>query len=79
MQILAYLLARFSEPSSYAGLGAALALLGVHFSDTLAGQLAQFLAAGCALAALLLRERGVIPGLALAVGLAGALGLAACQ
>ena len=79
MQILAYLLARFSEPSSYAGLGAALALAGVHFSDTLAGQLAQFLAAGCALAALLLKERGVIHGLALAIGLAGALGLAACQ
>ena len=79
MQILAYLLARFSEPSSYAGLGAVLALVGFHFSDTLTGQLAQFLAAGCALAALFLKERGVIHGVALAIGLAAALGLAACQ
>jgi hypothetical protein len=79
MQILAYLLARFSEPSSYAGLGAVVALVGFHFSDTLTGQLAQFLAAGCALAALFLKERGVIHGAALAIGLAGALGLAACQ
>ena len=79
MQILAYLLARFSEPSSYAGLGAVLALVGFHFSDTLTGQLAQFLAAGCALAALFLKERGVIHCLALAIGLAAALGLAACQ
>ena len=52
MTILAYLLARFSEPSSYAGLGAVLAVLGLNFSDTMIGQLAQFLAAGCALAAL---------------------------
>ena len=79
MQILGYLLARFSEPSSYAGLGAVLGLLGLHFSDTMVGQLAQFLAAGCALAALFLKERGVIKGLALTIGLAAALGLAACQ
>ena len=79
MQILGYLLARFSEPSSYAGLGAVLALIGFHFSDTLTGQLAQFLAAGCALAALFLKERGVIHGLALAIGLAAAFNLAACQ
>ena len=63
MTILAYLLARFSEPSSYAGIGAVLALLGLHFSDTFIGQLAQFLAAGCALAALLLKERGIIKSL----------------
>ena len=79
MPILAYLLARFSEPSSYAGLGAALAVLGLQFSDTLIGQLAQFLAAGCALAALLLKERGIINGLVLAAGLAAAVALAACQ
>ena len=41
--------------------------------------LAQFLAAGCALAALFLKERGVIKGLALTLGLAAAVGLAACQ
>jgi hypothetical protein len=34
MRFVAYLLARFSEPSSYAGLGAVLALLGLHFSDS---------------------------------------------
>jgi hypothetical protein len=79
MQILAYLLARFSEPSSYAGIGAVLALLGLNFSDTVIGQLAQFLAAGCALAALLLKERGIINGLVLAAGLIGAIALAACQ
>jgi len=79
MQILAYLLARFSEPSSYAGIGAVLALLGLHFSDTVIGQLAQFFAAGCALAALLLKERGIINGLVLAAGLAVAVALTACQ
>jgi len=79
VQFLGYLLARFAEPSSYAGLGAVLGLLGLHFSETMVGQLAQFLAAGCALAALLLKERGVIKGLALTIGLAAALGLAACQ
>jgi hypothetical protein len=67
MQIFTYVLARFSEPSSYAGLGAVLALLGVHFSDSDLGQIAQFLAAGCGLAALLLKERGIIQMLALAV------------
>jgi hypothetical protein len=60
MQILAYLLARFSEPSSYAGLGALLALLGWHLSDSIVGQLAQLLAAGCGLVALCLKERGLI-------------------
>jgi hypothetical protein len=74
MQTLSYLLARFSEPSSYAGLGALLALLGVHFSDSDLGQLAQFLAAGCGLAALLLKDRGMIQVLALAVLAATTLG-----
>ncbi len=60
MRILAYLLARFSEPSSYAGLGALLALVGWNLSDTIVGQLAQLLAAGCGLVALGLRERGLI-------------------
>ena len=49
MQILAYILARFSEPSSYAGLGAALALLGLHLSDPILADLTQLLAAGCGL------------------------------
>ena len=79
MPYVTYLLARFSEPSSYAGLGAVIALVGWHLSDTQLGAVAQFLAAGCALAALFLKERGVIHGLALALGLAAALSLAACQ
>ena len=65
MQILAYLLARFSEPSSYAGLAALLALVGWNLSDTIAGQLAQLLAGGCALLALVLKERGLIRAIVL--------------
>ena len=57
MQYVTYLLARFSEPSSYAGLGAVIALVGFHLSDTEFGAVTQFVAAGCALAALLLKER----------------------
>ena len=57
MQFLAYLLARFSEPSSYAGLGGVLALAGLNLPDPLLGQHVQLLAAGCGLLALLLKER----------------------
>jgi len=74
MQMLAFLLARFSEPSSYAGLGAMLALAGLHFSDSDLGQIAQLLAAGCGLAALLLKERGILHMVALTVMLGSALG-----
>jgi hypothetical protein len=74
MPMLSYLLARFSEPSSYAGLGALLALAGLHFSDGDLGQFAQLLAAGCALAALLLKERGMVQVLALMMLAATALG-----
>lgn len=77
MQMLAFVLARLSEPSSYAGLGAILALVGLNFSDSDLGQLAQFLAAGCGLAALLLKERGVIQMIALAVLVGTALGACA--
>ena len=77
MQVLAFLLARFSEPSSYAGLGALLALVGLHFSDSDLGQIAQFLAAGCGLAALLLKERGILRTIALMAMLGGALGACA--
>jgi hypothetical protein len=76
MQTLAFLLARLSEPSSYAGLGAILALAGLHFSDSELGQLAQLLAAGCGFAALLLKERGIAPVIVLVV-LAG-MALGAC-
>jgi hypothetical protein len=77
MQTLAFLLARFSEPSSYAGMGAILALAGLHFSDSDLGQLAQLLAAGCGLAALLLKERGMLQMIALALLLGPALGACA--
>jgi hypothetical protein len=60
MHIIAYLLARLSEPSSYAGLGALLALAGLNLPDPVLGQLAQVLAAGCGLVALCLKERGLL-------------------
>jgi hypothetical protein len=74
VRLIAYLLARFSEPSSYAGLGALLALLGWNLSDTAACELIQFLAAGCGLLGLLLKDRGLLGA---AVLLAAAPALAA--
>jgi hypothetical protein len=62
MQTLAYLLARFSEPSSYAGLGAVLALVGWNLPEPVLAQLVQALAALCALLAFLLKERGRLRG-----------------
>jgi sulfite exporter TauE/SafE len=73
MRILAYLLTRFSEPSSYAGLGALLALLGWNLPETVIGQLIQGLAAACALLALALRDRGMVPAIALVAPAAPAL------
>jgi hypothetical protein len=67
MQVIAYLLARFSEPSSYAGLGAALALLGWNLSDSTLGTVIQFCAALCALLALFLKDRGLAKMIVLAV------------
>ena len=60
MQILAYLLARFSEPSSYAGIGAVLALIGWNLPQPVLADVAQALAALCALLAFLLKERGLL-------------------
>lgn len=67
MQVIAYLLARFSEPSSYAGLGAVLALLGWHVSDPMAGQIIQFLAALCGMLALFLKDRALAKMIVLAI------------
>lgn len=67
MRILTYLLVRFSEPSSYAGLGAMLALLGWNLPETVLGQLIQGLAAACALLALVLKDRGVVPAIAMVI------------
>jgi hypothetical protein len=50
----------------------------MHLSDGLTGQIAQSLAALCALAALLLKERGVIKSLALIGILVAGATLAAC-
>jgi len=74
MRLFAYLLARFSEPSSYAGIGAILALMGWHFADSTIGEIVQFLAAGCALLALALKERGLISAIVILVATAPALG-----
>jgi serine acetyltransferase len=73
MKILPYLLARFSEPSSYAGLGALMALIGWNLSDPVIGQLAQLLAGGCALLAVALKERGMIGAVVLVFALVPAL------
>jgi hypothetical protein len=62
MQTFAYLLARFSEPSSYAGVGAVLTLVGWNLPEPVLGQIAQALAALCALLAFLLKERRPAPG-----------------
>ncbi len=56
MLLVTYLLARLSEPSSYAGLGAMLAFAGWHLPDAALSQLAQVLAALSGLAALLIEE-----------------------
>lgn len=73
MRMLAYLLRRFSEPSSYAGLGAVLALLGWNLPETILGQVIQGLAAACALLALALKDRGMVPAIALILAAAPAL------
>jgi hypothetical protein len=73
MRFLAYLLARFSEPSSYAGLGAMLALLGWNLPETALSPLVQCLAAGCALLALVLKDRGIVPAIVLLFSVAPAL------
>jgi hypothetical protein len=76
MKVIGYLFARLAEPSSYAGLGAALALLGINLPDSEIGALIQVLAAVCGFLALLLRDRGIVPALLLTGGLG--LTLAAC-
>lgn len=67
MQFLTYILARFSEPSSYAGLGAALALLGWNLSDSTLSEVIQFCAGLCGLLALFLKDRRLAKMIAMAV------------
>ena len=64
MQVLGYLLARFSESSSYAGLAGVLALVGIHVTDGETAALVQVLAGLCGLVALFLKERGALKSLA---------------
>ena len=59
MPILAYLLARLSEPSSYAGLGAVLTLLGWNLPQPLLADIIQAAAGLCAVLAFILKERGL--------------------
>ena len=60
MPILAYLLARLSEPSSYAGLGAILTLLGWNLPQPVLADIVQAAAGICALVAFLLKEQGLL-------------------
>ena len=57
---LAHILARFSEASSYAGLGAIFALVGWNLPPDAYPQIAQVLAAACGLAAIILKDKGVV-------------------
>jgi hypothetical protein len=61
MGVLAFLVARLKEPSSYAGLGAVLAALGVHVDDALLQAAVQLLVAAGGLAAVLLPEKSAAP------------------
>ena len=62
MNLLAFLLARLKEPSSYAGLGAVLATLGIHVDDASLQAAIQLLIAAGGLAAVLLPEHAAPPG-----------------
>lgn len=59
MKTVSYLLARFSEPSSYAGLSAMLALTGLQVPDAMLAAIVNAAAAGCALVAVILKDRGL--------------------
>jgi len=56
MNILAFVLARLKEPSSYAGAGALLAAAGLHVNDGVLQATIQALVAVAGLAAMLLPE-----------------------
>jgi hypothetical protein len=57
--LLDYLLARAKEPSTYAGLGALLAAVGLHFSSTDVSALVQACVAVAGAAAVVLAEKGI--------------------
>ena len=57
MDILAFLLARLKEPSSYAGAGALIAAAGIHVNDAVVQAAIQALVALAGLAAVLMPEK----------------------
>jgi hypothetical protein len=61
MTVFAFLLARLREPSSYAGLGALLAALGIHVDDAVLQAAIQLLIAAGGLAAVLMPENAPPP------------------
>jgi len=61
MNLLAFVLMRLREPSTYAGLGALLTAAGVHLSDQVLDALISAAVAVAGLAAVLLPEAGNEP------------------
>jgi hypothetical protein len=59
VKLVAFLVARLAEPSTYAGLGALLAAGGVHINAALLQAVIQLLVASAGLAAILLPEQTV--------------------
>jgi hypothetical protein len=90
MTLLAFLVARLKEPSSYAGIGMLLAALGVKPSDTMLDAVVQLCVAAAGLIAVMMPEQGQtetrnpgatsrLPPAAVALLIAASLGLGACQ
>jgi hypothetical protein len=90
MTLLAFLVARLREPSSYAGLGMLLAALGVTPSETMLDAIVQLCVAGAGLVAVLLPEHAQagggganpssrLPPAALVLFVASSIALGACQ
>ncbi|MGA8382975.1 MAG: hypothetical protein WB710_17760 [Stellaceae bacterium] len=57
MPMIAFVLARLREPSSYAGLGALLAAAGIHADDAVVQATIQVLVAAAGLIAVLMPEK----------------------
>ncbi len=57
MNLVAFLLARLKEPSSFAGIGALLAAAGIHADDAVVQAIVQALVSLAGLAALLMPEK----------------------
>lgn len=57
MSLLAFLVVRLREPSTYAGLGALLAVLGIHFGDVVLQAVVQVVVSIAGPAAVLMPEK----------------------